>query len=60
MKENKEVLYDDRWKVSAGEKFSDADLIGLPERLVVSENSLSEKKAELKLRNSKKVELIPL
>lgn len=60
IKENKEVLYDDRWKVSAGEKFSDADLIGLPERIVVSENSLSQKKAELKLRNSKKVELIPL
>lgn len=59
-KEGKEVLYDDRWHLSAGEKFTDADLIGLPKRIVVSENLLSKNKAELKLRNSKKVELIPL
>ena len=34
-----EVLYDDRQEISAGEKFSDADLIGIPHRLVVSEKS---------------------
>jgi len=33
-----EVLFDDR-KVSAGEKFSDSDLIGIPTRLVVSEKT---------------------
>jgi len=32
-----EVLYDDREDVSAGEKFADADLIGCPIRLVISE-----------------------
>lgn len=31
-----EVLYDDRENVSPGEKFADADLIGIPYRLVVS------------------------
>lgn len=31
-----EVLYDDRETVSAGAKFADADLIGIPVRLVVS------------------------
>jgi prolyl-tRNA synthetase len=34
-----EVLFDDREDVSAGEKFADADLIGIPVRLVVSPKS---------------------
>ena len=33
------VLYDDRKDVSAGEKFADADLIGIPYRAVVSEKT---------------------
>ncbi len=33
------VLYDDRKSVSAGQKFADADLIGTPYRLVVSEKT---------------------
>jgi prolyl-tRNA synthetase len=37
-----EVLYDDRRDVSAGEKFADADLIGIPYRVVVSKRSLSD------------------
>ena len=36
-----EVLYDDR-DVRAGEKFADAELIGIPTRLVVSEKTLSQ------------------
>ncbi|MDP3726743.1 MAG: aminoacyl--tRNA ligase-related protein, partial [bacterium] len=39
-KEGVEVLYDDREDASAGEKFADADLIGIPVRLVVSEKTL--------------------
>jgi prolyl-tRNA synthetase len=50
-----EVLYDDR-DVSAGEKFSDADLMGLPIRLVVSPKTGD--KIELKLRNEKESRLI--
>ncbi len=34
-----EVLFDDRVEVTAGEKFSDADLIGIPVRLVVSKRT---------------------
>ncbi len=50
-----EVLYDDR-DVSAGEKFSDADLIGLPIRLVVSPKTGD--KIEVKLRNEQSSRLI--
>jgi len=49
-----EVLYDDR-DVSAGEKFANADLLGLPYRLVVSEKTGD--KVELKERNSSQTEL---
>lgn len=44
------VLYDDR-EDSAGIKFNDADLIGLPLRVVVSERLLADQVYELKPRN---------
>ena len=43
------VLYDDR-SVGAGEKFADADLIGCPYRIVVSEKSLAQGGVEVKKR----------
>ncbi|KKP61486.1 MAG: Proline-tRNA ligase [Candidatus Roizmanbacteria bacterium GW2011_GWA2_34_18] len=51
-----EVLFDDREEVTAGEKFADADLIGVPIRLVVSKRT--GEKIEYKKRNEKKFELI--
>ena len=51
-----EVLYDDRDDVSAGQKFADADLIGIPVRLVVSKRN--EDKIEFKKRESDKSELL--
>src|SRR3989338_3044297 len=45
-----DVLYDDRKDVSAGEKFKDSDLIGIPLRVVVSKKTLGEKKYEMKKR----------
>lgn len=48
---NIEVLYDDR-DLRAGEKFADADLIGLPIRLVVSEKTMSAGGFELSIRQS--------
>ena len=36
---NIEVLYDDR-DVSVGVKFADADLIGIPKQMIVSEKTL--------------------
>ena len=46
-----EVLYDDRGE-SAGVKFNDADLIGIPLRLTVSRRSLKAGGIELKHRRS--------
>jgi len=50
-----EVLYDDR-DVSAGEKFKDADLIGIPWRLVVGEKNKD--KIEIKRRNEEQTLLV--
>ncbi len=54
-KEGIDVLWDDR-EVSPGEKFSDADLIGIPVRLVVSTKTGD--KIEYKERGSEKSELL--
>jgi len=55
-----EVLYDDRDDKSAGEKFADADLIGIPWRAVVSQKTLEKDSLELKRRNQKRIELIKI
>ncbi|OIO47326.1 MAG: hypothetical protein AUJ32_03250 [Parcubacteria group bacterium CG1_02_40_82] len=55
-----EVLYDDRKEKSAGEKFADADLIGIPLRIVVSEKTLKEDSVEIKKRGEKEIQLIKL
>ena len=57
IKNNVEALYDDR-DINAGGKFADADLIGLPYRLVVSEKSLKAGGVEMKKRNKSKSEII--
>lgn len=54
-----EVLYDDRDK-SAGEKFADSDLIGIPYRIIVSSKTLADAEVEIKLRNQEDSERIPL
>lgn len=53
-KEGVDTLYDDR-DISAGEKFADADLIGVPYRLVISKKT--EDKIEIKERNKDQGEL---
>ena len=58
-KGNVEVLYDDR-SVSAGEKLNDADLLGMPWRVVVSEKTIAAKKIEVKQRSEKMPKLINL
>lgn len=50
-----DVLFDDR-DVRAGEKFSDADLFGIPLRLTVSKRTCKEQKLELKFRNKNQSE----
>lgn len=58
LKQGVEVLYDDRVNVMAGEKFADADLIGLPLRIVLSEKSLKAGGVEVKKRNSKENKIV--
>ncbi|MBI1910299.1 MAG: proline--tRNA ligase [Deltaproteobacteria bacterium] len=58
-KEKIEVLMDDRSE-SAGVKFKDADLIGIPYRIVVGTKGLKEGKIELKERKGGQVSLIPV
>ena len=54
-----EVLFDDRAE-TAGVKFNDADLLGLPLRVVVSKRSLKNGGIELKLRSQKESRIVPL
>ena len=53
-----ETLLDNRENVSAGEKFSDADLIGCPLRAVISEKTKG--KIEIKKRSGDKIELVDI
>ncbi len=53
-----EVLWDDREDASAGQKFADADLIGIPVRLVVS--AKTKDKVEFKKRDSQSFEILSL
>lgn len=55
-----EVLYDDRGDASAGQKLADADLIGLPHRLVVSRRTLSNDSVEWKKRTSEDKVILPM
>ena len=54
-----EVLFDDR-DASPGVKLNDADLQGVPLRLLVSERSLKAGGAELKRRTESEARLVPL
>ncbi len=54
-----EVLLDDRDE-RAGVKFADADLIGIPMRVVVSARSLNQGGIELKMRQSGTTAMLPL
>ena len=54
-----EVLYDDRDE-SPGVKFNDADLIGIPIRLTVSERAFAQGGVEMKLRSKPEKSILPL
>jgi len=51
-----EVFFDDRTDISSGEKLQDADLLGMPYRIVVSDKN--KEKIELKERSSTEVTLL--
>ena len=54
------VLYDDRQGKSAGEKFNDADLIGIPWRAVASAKTIEKDSVEIKKRDEKEAKLVKL
>ncbi len=54
---NIEVLYDDR-DARAGEKFADADLIGIPYQVIVSERGNAEGTVEVKNRKTGEVKIV--
>ncbi len=58
-KKGVEVLYDDR-DASAGEKFGDSDLIGIPKRYIISEKTLAKDEIEMKDRLTGKTEMVTL
>ncbi len=50
--EKVEVIYDDRLDVSPGFKFKDADLLGMPLQIIVSERNLKNGEVEIKVRRT--------
>ena len=52
-----EILWDDR-SIRPGEKFADADLMGIPWRLVISDKTLAGDTVELKARTSVETNLL--
>ena len=59
-KENIKVLYDDREDKSAGEKFAESDLIGIPYRVIVSAKTIAEKSVEFKERAGAESKLVKI
>ena len=53
-----EVLFDDRTGIQAGEKLKDSDLIGIPNRFVISKKTIEQNKIEWTERLTGKTELI--
>jgi len=60
MKKNIEVLFDDREGISPGEKFAEADLLGMPYRVVISARSMKDNSIEIKKRNEEKGQSVSL
>ncbi len=58
-KQGIEVLFDDR-DLSAGAKLGDAELIGIPTRVIISEKTLANEQVEVADRASGKTEMIAL
>ncbi len=59
-KEGKSILFDDRENISIGEKLQDADLIGIPLRILVTKRSLESGGVEIKKRNEEEFNIFPI
>lgn len=58
MQNGVEVLFDDREEKTAGEKMVEADLLGIPWRVIVSEKTIEKGNVEIKKREAKGAELV--
>jgi prolyl-tRNA synthetase len=54
-----EVIYDDR-DASAGEKFADAELLGVPLRLTIGKRSVEQGEVEAQIRRGQQKRSLPL
>lgn len=52
------VLYDDRADTSAGIKFNDADLIGIPVQIIIGEKKLKNNELEIKDRKTQEIKTV--
>ena len=59
-KNHVDVIYDDREGVRAGQMFADADLLGVPIRVVVSPRNLQEGKLEISTRDKSVKEMVDI
>ena len=55
-----DIILDDRASARTGEKFADAELMGIPYRVVVSDKTLAENKVEVKERQNGETKLLTL
>ena len=54
-----EILFDDR-NLRPGEKFADAELMGMPYRVVISDKTLAENAAEITVRKTGEIKMISI
>lgn len=56
-KKKKDCLFDDRLNLSVGQRLADADLIGIPTRIIVSPKTLEKKSMEIKDRRTGEIKM---
>ncbi len=59
-KKGVDVLYDDRERASFGEKLKDADLMGIPIRILITQKTLEQDSVEVKKRKESEAEMVKL
>lgn len=55
-----DIILDDRTNARTGEKFADAELMGIPYRVVISDKTLADNKVEVKERKNGETKLLTL
>ncbi len=59
-KKNLDILYDDRQDKTIGEKLNEADLIGIPMRIILSDKTLLKGNVEIKKRGENEIRFIKI